>query len=56
MAGALPGGCVYEPKWDGPRLVIMTTDAGSRKWTRHGTDLTNRFHEMTAFAVATGRW
>lgn len=34
---ALPGGCVYELKWDGFRLVVVTTKAGSRLWTRQGT-------------------
>jgi ATP-dependent DNA ligase len=50
--GALPGGCVYELKWDGFRLVIVTTTTGSRLWTRHGTDLTDRFPEITAAASA----
>jgi len=48
--GALPGGCVYELKWDGFRLVIVTTAAGSRLWTRQGTDLTDRFPEIAAAA------
>ena len=51
-AGALPGGCVYELKWDGFRLVIVTTTTGSRLWTRQGTDLTDRFPEITAAATA----
>lgn len=52
-ATALPGGCVYELKWDGFRLVIVTTAEGSRLWTRQGTDLTDRFPEITAAASST---
>lgn len=43
---ALPGECVYELKWDGFRLVTVTTAEGSRLWTRLGTDLTDQFPEM----------
>jgi ATP-dependent DNA ligase len=50
--GALPGGCVYELKWDGFRLVVVTTTTGSRLWTRQGTDLTDRFPEIVATATA----
>jgi ATP-dependent DNA ligase len=51
-AEALPGGCVYELKWDGFRLVIVITAAGSRLWTRQGTELTDRFPEITAAATS----
>lgn len=49
-AGALPGGCVYELKWDGFRLVTVTTAERSRLCTRQGTELTDRFPEITAAA------
>ncbi len=45
-AGALPGGCVYELKWDGFGLVVVITSAGSRLWTRQGTDLTDRLPKI----------
>jgi hypothetical protein len=51
-AGVLPGGCVYELKWHGFRLVVVTTPTGSRLWTRQGSDLTDRFPEITAAATA----
>lgn len=49
-AAAPPGGCVYELKWDGFRLVVVTTAEGSRLWTRQGSDLTGRFPEIAAAA------
>ena len=29
-ASALPGGCLYEPKWDGYRLVVVRTGGSTR--------------------------
>jgi hypothetical protein len=34
----MPGGCVYEPKWDGYRIVIVVDATGTvRLWSRQGT-------------------
>ncbi|VTU41409.1 Putative DNA ligase-like protein/MT0965 (plasmid) [Variovorax sp. PBS-H4] len=50
-ARALPGGCVYELKWDGYRAAIVIDHRGSRIWSRQGTDLTDKFPEITAPAA-----
>src|SRR4051794_27964308 len=50
--GALPGGCRYEPKWDGYRLVIVRSAAGTRLWSKQGRDLTDRFPDVVAAARA----
>jgi ATP-dependent DNA ligase len=49
-ATALPGGCRYEPKWDGFRLVIVRDLATTRVWSRQGRDLTDRFPDVAAAA------
>jgi ATP-dependent DNA ligase len=49
---ALPGGCLYEPKWDGYRLVVVRTGATTRVWSKQGRDLTDRFPDVVAAAVA----
>ena len=49
---ALAGGCVYEPKWDGYRLVIVRQAASTRVWSKQGRDLTDRFPDVVAAAVA----
>ncbi len=49
---ALSGGCVYEPKWDGYRLVIVRTASGTRLWSKQGRDLTDRFPDVAAAARA----
>jgi ATP-dependent DNA ligase len=49
---ALPGGCRYEPKWDGYRLVIVRGAQGTRLWSKQGRDLTGRFPDVAAAAVA----
>ena len=49
---ALPGGCVYEPKWDGYRLVVVRTGAGTRLWSKQGRELTDRFPDVAAAALA----
>src|SRR4051794_41920032 len=51
-AHALPGGCVYEPKWDGYRLVIVRQGGSTRLWSKQGRDLTDRFPDVVAAAVA----
>jgi ATP-dependent DNA ligase len=49
---ALPGGCRYEPKWDGYRLVIVRSARSTRLWSKQGRDLTDRFPDIAAAAVA----
>lgn len=51
-AHALPGGCLYEPKWDGYRLVVVRGAAATRVWSKQGRDLTDRFPDVVAAAVA----
>jgi ATP-dependent DNA ligase len=50
--GALPGGCRYEPKWDGYRLVAVRQATGTRLWSKQGRDLTDRFPDVAAAALA----
>ncbi|SHH10920.1 ATP-dependent DNA ligase [Geodermatophilus nigrescens] len=49
---ALPGGCRYEPKWDGYRLVVVRGATGTRLWSKQGRDLTDRFPDVAAAALA----
>lgn len=49
---ALPGGCRYEPKWDGYRLVIVRGAGSTRVWSKQGRDLTDRFPDVVAAAIA----
>jgi ATP-dependent DNA ligase len=49
---ALPGGCLYEPKWDGYRLVVVRTGGSTRVWSKQGRDLTDRFPDVAAAAMA----
>lgn len=49
-AGALPGGEVFEPKFDGWRLVILTGPV--RLQTRAGRDVTRSFPEIAEAAAA----
>src|SRR3954467_1040005 len=51
-ATALPGGCLYEPKWDGYRLVVVRTGTSTRVWSKQGRNLTDRFPDVVAAAVA----
>lgn len=46
---ALPGGCRYEPKWDGFRLAIVR-DRDVTLWSRQGKDLTEYFPEIASAA------
>jgi ATP-dependent DNA ligase len=48
---ALPGGCRYEPKWDGYRAVIVRRGDTVRIWSRQRKDLTDRFPDVAAAAV-----
>ena len=51
-AGALSGGCLYEPKWDGYRLVVVRGAGATRVWSKQGRDLTDRFPDVVAAARA----
>jgi ATP-dependent DNA ligase len=51
-AHALIGGCLYEPKWDGYRLVVVRTGSSTRVWSKQGRDLTDRFPDIAAAALA----
>jgi ATP-dependent DNA ligase len=48
---ALPGGCRYEPKWDGYRLVIVRDGRTTRLWSKQGRELTDRFPDLVKAAV-----
>lgn len=48
--GSLPGGTVYEPKWDGYRAILERTSAGCRVWSRNGVDLAAGFPEIVQAA------
>jgi len=47
--GGLPGGAVYEPKWDGFRLLIVK-DGGVTLWSRQKRDLTDAFPDLAQAA------
>ncbi|KRF04358.1 ATP-dependent DNA ligase [Arthrobacter sp. Soil782] len=47
---ALPGGCRYEPKWDGYRIAIVRTEDSTVLWSRQGKDLT-RYLPGLAYAA-----
>ena len=44
----MPGGALYELKWDGYRIAAVRDDDGARLWSRQGKDLTARFPDLTA--------
>ncbi|MGY1724002.1 ATP-dependent DNA ligase [Blastococcus sp. SYSU DS0533] len=48
----LSGGCRYEPKWDGYRLVVVRDRSATRLWSKQGRDLTDRFPDVAAAALA----
>lgn len=50
-ADALPGGCVYEPRWDGCRGLITRTGTSVHVWSRHGKDVTGRFSDVAEAAA-----
>ncbi len=53
--GALPGGTVWEPKWDGFRLLVFAcADGEVFLQSRNGRDLTAAFPEITQAAAALG--
>jgi len=49
---ALSGGCSYEPKWDGFRLVVVREAGSTRVWSKQGRDLSARFPDVVAAARA----
>jgi ATP-dependent DNA ligase len=49
-ASALPGGALYELKWDGYRIAAVRDDEGVHLWSRQGKDLTDRFPDLAAAA------
>jgi ATP-dependent DNA ligase len=48
--GALAGGTVYEPKWDGFRLVIAHDGDRMQLWSRQKKDLTSAFPDVASVA------
>jgi ATP-dependent DNA ligase len=46
----LPGGCIYEPKWDGFRASVTATETGVTIWSGQGKDLTRYFPDLAATA------
>ncbi|MFL6137675.1 MAG: ATP-dependent DNA ligase [Frankiaceae bacterium] len=51
-AGALPGGCAYEPKYDGWRVAVIVPAGGPpRLVSRHGRRLDAAFPEIAADAL-----
>jgi len=51
LSRALPGGCLYEPKWDGYRALVRVDDDGARIRSRRGVDLTDFFPDVAAAAA-----
>lgn len=50
--GALRGGCVYEPKFDGYRAMLFVDDDGCRVQSRRGHDITDAFQDVADVATA----
>jgi ATP-dependent DNA ligase len=46
----LPGGCVYEPKFDGYRAMLFMAGGRCRIQSRHGHDITSAFPDIVAAA------
>ena len=44
----MPGGARYDLKWDDYRVQSQVSGDGARLWSRHGTDLSATFPEITA--------
>src|SRR5215207_8106194 len=51
---ALPGGCRYEPKWDGYRMVVVRGARSTRLWSKQGRDLTDRSQDVATDVLAAG--
>ncbi len=51
-ADLLPGGCLYEPKWDGYRALVAVDARGrGRVRSRRGVDLTSAFPDIAVAAA-----
>lgn len=50
-ADALPGGCWFEPKWDGFRVAVLVSPGGVSLFSRQGRDLGRFFPDLVAAAV-----
>ena len=48
---ALPGGCVYEPKYDGYRALLFIDDVGCRVQSRRGHDISVSFPDIAETAA-----
>jgi ATP-dependent DNA ligase len=46
--GALPGGSLYEPKFDGYRALLFVMDGRCRVQSRRGHDITDAFSDVAA--------
>jgi ATP-dependent DNA ligase len=51
LPDALPGGALYEPKWDGFRVVVVRNDLTVSLWSRQGKDLTAAFPDLANAAA-----
>lgn len=49
--GVLSGGCVYEPKWDGFRILAVRDGGGAVLWSKQGKDLTRYFPDLVAAVI-----
>ena len=49
---AMPGGSVYELKWDGYRGSVVRDAAGARLWSRQRNEMSAQFPELVAAAAA----
>jgi ATP-dependent DNA ligase len=49
---ALPGGCWYEPKFDGYRAIVFVDKCGARVQSRRGHDITAAFPDIAGAAAA----
>lgn len=45
--GALPGGALYEPKWDGFRAILVADLDGCTLWSRQRKDVTRYSVSLT---------
>lgn len=50
-SGTLPGGCVYEPKFDGYRALLFVDDVGCRVQSRRGHDISVSFPDIAETAA-----
>ncbi|MFK0004982.1 hypothetical protein [Paenarthrobacter sp. NPDC090522] len=50
-ANALPGGCLYEPKWDGYRASLSIGSGNVSLWSRQGKDLDERVAAIGSSAL-----